>query len=67
MGYPYSHDLEVETLLSRHFGEAKARSLAGWKELGGYATLPKALEMAPEEITEVVKDSGLRERAFPRA
>jgi NADH-quinone oxidoreductase subunit F len=62
MGYPYSHDLEVETLLSRHFGEAKARSLAGWKELGGYATLPKALEMAPEEITEVVKDSGLRGR-----
>ena len=62
MGYPYSHDLEVGTLLSRHFGDAKARTLEDWQELGGYATLPKALEMEPDAITEVVKDSGLRGR-----
>ena len=46
MGYPYSHDLEVNTLLSQHFGDESARTLEGWKVLGGYASLPKALEMA---------------------
>ena len=62
MGYPYSHDLEVGTPLSRHFGDERARTLEGWKELGGYATLPKALEMEPDAITDVVKNSGLRGR-----
>ena len=62
MGYPYSHDLEVNTLLSRHFGDESARTLEGWKKLGGYASLPKALEMDPDDITAVVKDSGLRGR-----
>jgi NADH-quinone oxidoreductase subunit F len=62
MGYPYSHDLETSTLLSRHFGDEKARTLAGWRELGGYATIPEALEMEPDRITEVVKNSGLRGR-----
>jgi NADH-quinone oxidoreductase subunit F len=62
MGFPYSHDLETTTQMSRHFGEEKARTLEGWKSLGGYAALPTALEMEPSEITDVVKESGLRGR-----
>jgi NADH-quinone oxidoreductase subunit F len=62
MGYPYSHDLETVTLLSCHFGEEEARTLAGWKERGGYKALQKALDMEPQAISAVVKDSGLRGR-----
>jgi len=62
MGYPYSHELETNTLLSRHFGDVEARRLDGWKKLGGYSSLPKALEMDPAQIVELVKESGLRGR-----
>ncbi len=62
MGYPHSHELEVETLLSRHFGDPEARRLEVWTKKGGYEALRKAVGMTPDEITEVVKDSGLRGR-----
>ncbi|MDT8435339.1 MAG: NADH-quinone oxidoreductase subunit NuoF [Gemmatimonadota bacterium] len=62
MGYPHSHDLEVGTILSRHFGDPEARRLETWTGLGGYEGLRKAVEMDPGEITAVVKDSGLRGR-----
>ncbi|MBK5097805.1 MAG: NADH-quinone oxidoreductase subunit NuoF [Gemmatimonadetes bacterium] len=62
MGYPHSHELEVGTILSRHFGDPKARDLNTWLTYGGYEGLKKALEMEPAEITTVVKDSGLRGR-----
>ena len=62
MAYPYRDDRETTTILSRYMGEPEARSLDGWLERGGYQALPRALEMEPEEITEVVKESGLRGR-----
>ncbi len=62
MGYPHSHELEVETLLSRHFGDPEARRLEVWTKKGGYEALRKAVGMTPDGITEVVKDSGLRGR-----
>ncbi|MFQ5746500.1 MAG: NADH-quinone oxidoreductase subunit NuoF [Gemmatimonadota bacterium] len=62
MGFPHGHDRETTTLLSRHFGDAGARSLETWLGYGGYEALRKALEMTPEEITSVVKESGLRGR-----
>ena len=62
MGWPLSHDLEVGTILSRHFGDPSARRLESWTEMGGYEGLRKALEMDATEITEVVKNSGLRGR-----
>ena len=61
MGYPYSHDSEVP-LLTEHFGDPEARTLAGWKARGGYAALEKALAMSPADVIEVVKESGLRGR-----
>ncbi len=62
MGYPHKpHDRET-TVLSKHFGDAEAISLDGWKKRGGYAALERALGMTPAEIVAIVKDSGLRGR-----
>ena len=49
-------------MLSRHFGDAGARTFDGWVQRGGYAALRKALAMKPEAIIEEVKASGLRGR-----
>lgn len=62
MAYPYRDDRETTTILSRHMGEPEARSLSGWLERGGYEALRKAVQMEPDEITDVVKESGLRGR-----
>jgi NADH-quinone oxidoreductase subunit F len=62
MGFPHSHELEVGTILSRHFGDSKARELETWLTYGGYEGLKQAVGMDPDEITTVVKDSGLRGR-----
>lgn len=61
MAYPYAHPRETR-LLSKHFGDEKARTVAGWTERGGYQALEKALGMPADEVTQVVKDSGLRGR-----
>jgi NADH-quinone oxidoreductase subunit F len=37
-------------------------SLAGYRADGGYQALQKALGMAPDDVTKVVKDAGLRGR-----
>jgi NADH-quinone oxidoreductase subunit F len=62
MAYPYRDDRETTTILSRHMGEPEARSLSGWLERGGYEAVRKAVQMEPDEITDVVKESGLRGR-----
>jgi len=62
MAYPHRHEDETTTLLSRHMGEEKARHLEAWLERGGYEALRKAVDMEPDEITSVIKDSGLRGR-----
>ncbi len=38
------------------------KSLTGYKKSGGFQTLKKVYEMKPEEVIQVVKDSGLRGR-----
>ncbi|MGH7663965.1 MAG: NADH-quinone oxidoreductase subunit NuoF [Gemmatimonadaceae bacterium] len=62
MGFPHRiHDRETP-VLSRHFGDPDARSLAGWRQRGGYRALEQALAMSPADIVGVVKESGLRGR-----
>jgi NADH-quinone oxidoreductase subunit F len=61
MAYPYRHARETR-VLSEYFGDPAARPLAGWQERGGYGALRQALGMAPAEVIEVVKASGLRGR-----
>jgi NADH-quinone oxidoreductase subunit F len=62
MGYPHHPNPRETTVLSKHFGEADARTLDGWKKRGGYKALEKALGMQPAEIVNIVKESGLRGR-----
>ena len=62
MGYPHPPHPGENTVLSKHFGEAQARSYDGWVKRGGYEGLRKALAMAPEAIIEEIKASGLRGR-----
>jgi NADH-quinone oxidoreductase subunit F len=61
MAYPYTHENEVR-MISRGFGDPAARTLEGWKALGGYEALRKALAMPREDVVEEVKASGLRGR-----
>ena len=62
MGYPHPSHPRETVVLSRYFGDAAARSYRGWVERGGYVALRQALGMAPDEVTNVVKESGLRGR-----
>ena len=62
MGFPHPIHERETPVLSKHFGDAEARGLDGWKKRGGYKALEKALGMAPEDIINVVKESGLRGR-----
>jgi NADH-quinone oxidoreductase subunit F len=62
MGYPHPSHPKETPVLSRHFGDAGARTFDGWVQRGGYAALRKALAMKPEAIIEEVKASGLRGR-----
>lgn len=61
MAYPYRHPSEVR-VLSEHFGDPEARTLKGWEARGGYKALRKVLDMAPGEVVDIVKSSGLRGR-----
>jgi NADH-quinone oxidoreductase subunit F len=51
-----------EPVLSRNFGRPEARSFEGYRKGGGYEGLRRALSMAPDEVIEEVKSSGLRGR-----
>ncbi|MEX2608970.1 MAG: NADH-quinone oxidoreductase subunit NuoF [Gemmatimonadota bacterium] len=61
MAYPYRHEKET-VVLTRGFGDPRTRTLEGWRALGGYKALAQTLEMAPNDVIEVVKASGLRGR-----
>jgi len=62
MGYPHPSHPRETVVLSRYFGDAGARSYRGWVERGGYAALKAALGMVPDDVTNMVKESGLRGR-----
>ena len=62
MGFPHQPHPKETVVLSQYFGEADARSYAGWKKRGGYAALEMALSMEPAKVIDVVKESGLRGR-----
>lgn len=62
MGYPHKSHPNETVVLSEYFGDAEARTVAGWKQRGGYVALEKALGTSPAELIETVKASGLRGR-----
>jgi NADH-quinone oxidoreductase subunit F len=51
-----------EPVLTQNVGKPEALTLAGYRKLGGYEGLAKALTMEPDAIIEEVKKSGLRGR-----
>jgi NADH-quinone oxidoreductase subunit F len=61
MAYPYRHESETP-VLSRGWGDPASRTVAGWRALGGYRALEKALRSSREDVIEAVKASGLRGR-----
>ena len=62
MGYPHPTHPKEQAVLSKHFGDAGARTFDGWVKRGGYEGLKKALGMTREQVVEEVKASGLRGR-----
>ena len=62
MGYPHPSHAGEHPVLSKHFGDAGARTFDGWVKRGGYEGLKKALGMTRDQVVEEVKASGLRGR-----
>jgi NADH-quinone oxidoreductase subunit F len=62
MGFPHRPHPKETPVLSEHFGDAEARTYAGWVGRGGYEALKKALAMTPAQVIDLVKESGLRGR-----
>ena len=62
MGYPQKPHARETVVLSKHFGDADAKSYKGWVKRGGYEALQKAFAMDPTAVVEEVKASGLRGR-----
>ena len=62
MGYPHKPHARETVVLSKHFGDADARTYKGWVKRGGYESLAQALTMEPAKIIDIVKESGLRGR-----
>ena len=48
--------------LTAHWDDADSFTLAGYRRVGGYEALPKALAMAQDDVIATVKASGLRGR-----
>ena len=51
-----------EPVLGRNAGDSSVLTVEGYRAVGGYRALAKALEMEPDQVIEEVKRSGLRGR-----
>ena len=51
-----------EPILTRNVGVRDVQQLKVYESRGGYASVKKAFEQTPEEIVQIVKESGLRGR-----
>ena len=54
--------MNVEKVVTRHWGKPGQHTLDGYKKNGGYQSLKLALELAPEAVAAEVKKSNLRGR-----
>ena len=53
---------KLTPVLSAHWDQADSFTIEGYKRNGGYTAVEKALAMQPDEVIQLVKDSGLRGR-----
>ena len=49
-------------VLTRNWGDDRAWTLEAYEAQGGYGALRKALDIAPNDLIEQVKEAGLRGR-----
>lgn len=54
--------MPLSPVLTARWSEPQSWTLDTYRRTGGYAALPKALSMAPDDVIGMVKDSGLRGR-----
>ena len=54
--------MPLTPILTAHWDEADCHTIAGYTRHHGYESLKKALKTDPDQIIQVVKDSGLRGR-----
>ncbi|MGW0180656.1 NADH-quinone oxidoreductase subunit F, partial [Nocardia sp. NPDC003345] len=54
--------MTLTPVLSKHWGLPKSWTLDTYRAHGGYAALPVAFAMTPDEVIATVKDAGLRGR-----
>ena len=53
---------KLTPVLSANWDQADSFTIDGYKRSGGYTAIAKALAMKPDEVIQLVKDSGLRGR-----
>jgi NADH-quinone oxidoreductase subunit F len=53
---------KLTPVLTRNWADDRAWTLAAYEARGGYGALRKALDIAPDDLIEQVKDAGLRGR-----
>jgi len=53
---------KLTPVLSANWDQADSFTIEGYKRTGGYTAIEKALAMKPDEVIQLVKDSGLRGR-----
>ena len=53
---------KLTPVLSANWDQADSFTIDGYKRSGGYSAITKALAMKPDEVIQLVKDSGLRGR-----
>jgi len=54
--------IKLTPVLSANWDQADSFTIDGYKRSGGYTAVTKALAMKPDEVIQLVKDSGLRGR-----
>ncbi|MGA9374667.1 MAG: NADH-quinone oxidoreductase subunit NuoF [Mycobacterium sp.] len=54
--------MTLAPVLSEHWDQPSSWTLDAYRSQGGYQALTKALDMAPEDVIALVKESGLRGR-----
>ena len=54
--------MKLTPVLTSSWGTDRSWTLAGYERTGGYQALRTALRMAPDDLIQLVKDSGLRGR-----
>lgn len=54
--------MALTPVITAHWDEPECFTVDGYKKVGGYRAIKKALKMDPDDVINIIKDSGLRGR-----